>query len=168
MRSAALIIFALTGCATTAPRPTEPNQITARLAAADGSDRGMATLRLDAARMRLTVDAMNVAPGARAVHVHGVGRCDGPRFESAGDHWNPAMRRHGRDNPDGAHHGDLPNLSIGTDGRGSLSIDLPGAIAQLIDADGAAVVIHAGADDHKTDPSGNSGDRIACGVLTAP
>ena len=78
------------------------------------------------------------------------------------------MKMHGRDNPMGAHHGDLPNLMIGTDGRGSVAIDVPGSVAALLDADGASVIIHADADDYKTDPSGNSGGRIACGVLTAP
>ena len=114
------------------------------------------------------VDASGLTRGVHGVHIHETGKCEGPAFASAGAHWNPTMKMHGRDNPMGAHEGDLPNLMIGTDGRGSISIDVPGTSAQLLDADGAAVVIHADPDDYKTDPSGNSGGRIACGVLTAP
>ncbi len=138
------------------------------LKAADGADRGTATLTMVDGRMRLAVNASGLMRGVHGVHIHATGKCEGPAFASAGAHWNPTMKMHGRDNPMGAHDGDLPNLMIGTDGRGSISIDVPGTVAQLLDADGAAVVIHADPDDYKTDPSGNSGGRIACGVLTAP
>lgn len=168
MRCAVLIIFALGGCSTILPKSSAPNDVVARLAATDGADRGSATLRVSADRMRLTVDAMGLPPGARGIHIHEVGRCEAPAFESARGHWNPAMKSHGRDNKMGAHHGDMPNLMIGADGRGSVTINVPGSIAELLDTDGAAVVIHAAADDYRTDPSGNSGARIACGVLTAP
>jgi Cu-Zn family superoxide dismutase len=94
-----------------------------------------------------------------------VGQCDGPDFKSAGPHWNPAGRQHGHDNPLGAHLGDLPNLSVGSDGRGTASFTVDGDMA---DADGTSLVIHADPDDNKTDPSGNSGARIACAVLTTP
>ena len=176
MRSAVLMVLVLGGCntivpPTTAPPttgPPTPTNIMARLLSADGVPRGQATLRLVDGRMRVMIDAVGLSPGARGVHVHEVGRCDGPDFASAKGHWNPSMKMHGRDNPMGAHHGDLPNLMIGTDGRGSVAIDVPGSVASLLDADGASVIIHADADDYKTDPSGNSGGRIACGVLTAP
>ncbi len=168
MRCAVLIVFALGGCSTILPKTSAPNDIVAKLAAADGADRGSATLRVGADRMRLTVDAVGLPPGARGIHIHEVGRCEAPDFGSAKGHWNPTMKMHGRDNRMGAHHGDMPNLMIGADGRGSVSIDVPGSIAELLDTDGAAVLIHAAADDYRTDPSGNSGARIACGVLTAP
>jgi Cu-Zn family superoxide dismutase len=120
--------------------------------------------------IRVRVEAMGMSAGAYGAHVHAVGRCDAPDFTSAGPHWNPAGRQHGKNNPQGMHHGDLPNLTVGTDGRGSFEVTIPGArIAggshPLLDADGAAVVIHAGPDDYRTDPSGNSGARIACGIL---
>lgn len=168
MRIVILTAIALGGCSTILPTTTAPNQVVAKLMTASGEDRGSATLRLSGDRMRLSVDAMGLTPGARGFHIHEVGRCDAPDFTSAKGHWNPTSRQHGRDNAAGAHHGDMPNLLIGADGRGSVAVDVPGSIAQLLDADGASVIIHADADDYRTDPSGNSGARIACGVLTAP
>ncbi|HEU4799133.1 MAG TPA: superoxide dismutase family protein [Gemmatimonadales bacterium] len=110
-----------------------------------------------------------VTPGEHGIHIHAVGSCEGPDFASAGDHWNPDNRQHGTDNPDGPHAGDLANITVGADSMVSLQQVTPGGMLQgdsgLLDADGAAVVIHASADDYRTDPSGNSGDRIACGVL---
>ncbi len=168
MHRAIMMVLALGGCATVPDRVDGPTEVTARLLTAQGADRGSAVLRLADGRMRLTVDATGLLPGARAVHIHDVGKCEGPAFASAGPHWNPTAKQHGRDNPMGAHHGDLPNLLIGTDGRGTMSIDVAGKISQMLDADGAAVMIHADADDYKTDPSGNAGGRIACGVLSVP
>ena len=168
-------VVALGGCSTVVPpRDTKLENagafptVNAVLRAPDGAERGTATLTMADGRMRLMVNASGLARGAHGVHIHDVGKCEGPAFASAGPHWNPTMKMHGRDNPMGAHGGDLPNLMVGTDGRGSISIDVPGSVAQLLDSDGAAVVIHADPDDYKTDPSGNSGGRIACGVLTAP
>jgi len=120
--------------------------------------------------LRIHVDAAGLAPGVYGVHIHSVGRCDPPGFESAGPHWNPAAREHGARNPRGPHLGDLPNLSIGADGRGRLIFTIPGvgeAIGPhaMMDGDGAAIIIHAQADDYRTDPSGNSGARLACGVF---
>jgi superoxide dismutase, Cu-Zn family len=168
MRSAILTTLVLAGCTTPATKSPALADVTSALRAADGAERGQAALRLTDGRMRLTIDAAGLMPGAHGVHIHDVGKCEAPDFASAKAHWNPAMKMHGRDNPMGAHSGDLPNLMIGTDGRGSLTIDVPGTMAQLLDADGASVIIHADADDYKTDPSGNSGKRLACGVLTAP
>ena len=100
------------------------------------------------------------------MHIHQVGRCDGPGFESAGPHWNPTGRQHGRLNPAGRHAGDLGNLQVLADG--SVSVEVAGPNASVFDADGAALVIHAQKDDERTDPSGNSGARIACAVLRTP
>lgn len=168
MRGFVLTVLLLGGCSTVVPQTTAPPEVTTMLKTAQGADRGTAVLRLTDNRMRLTVDAMGLTPGARAVHIHNVGKCDAPDFMSAGPHWNPTGKQHGRDNPAGAHLGDLPNLLIGTDGRGSLTIDVPGTMAELLDSDGAAVMIHADADDYRTDPTGNAGGRVACGLLTAP
>jgi superoxide dismutase, Cu-Zn family len=174
MRGLVLTVLLLTGCSTVVPKTSAPGpapvsaEVTAQLKTAQGDARGTAVLRMTDGRMRLTVEAMGLTPGARAVHIHNIGKCDAPDFMSAGPHWNPTSKQHGRDNPMGAHHGDLPNLMIGAEGRGSLSIDVPGTMAELLDADGAAVMIHAQPDDYKTDPTGNAGGRIACGVLTAP
>ena len=120
--------------------------------------------------LRLRVEAMGMRSGTYGAHIHTTGRCDRPDFTSAGPHWNPTGQQHGKNNPQGMHKGDLPNLAVGTDGRGSFEVTIPAATMArganaLMDADGAAVVIHAGADDYRTDPSGNRGARIACGVL---
>lgn len=121
--------------------------------------------------LRVTLTVRGVAPGIYAAHLHQTGRCDAPGFASAGPHWNPTERQHGRLNPQGPHLGDLPNLEVRANGTGRIDFDVPvpaGSAAganPLADADGTALVIHAAADDERTDPSGNSGDRIACGVL---
>ncbi len=114
----------------------------------------------------LKINASGIAHGLHGVHVHAVGRCDTPGFESAGSHWNPASRQHGLNNPQGPHAGDLPNVTASSSGVVNETLVLAGAsLAGLADADGAAVVIHATADDYVTDPSGNSGGRIACAIL---
>ncbi len=141
---------------------------TATLQKADGTPAGSATATPTADGLAITVSVTGIPAGPHGVHVHMTGKCEGPKFESAGGHWNPASTQHGLDNPKGQHAGDMPNLTAADDGTGSLSYTLKGGtLAQLLDADGAAFVIHAGEDDQKTDPSGNSGDRIACGVFAA-
>lgn len=114
----------------------------------------------------LRISVEQLAPGDHGLHLHAVGRCDGPAFQSAGAHWNPAGRQHGHLNPQGAHAGDLPNITASANGRGAINYLVSGA--GLNDADGTSLVIHAKPDDFKTDPSGNSGDRIACAVLATP
>jgi Cu-Zn family superoxide dismutase len=137
---------------------------------AQGSLRATGTLSQAAGGIAVHIEAHGMKPGSYGIHVHAVGQCTGPGFASAGGHWNPAGRQHGRDNPLGMHAGDLPNLTIGPDGNGVLDFTIAGAQldsgpAPLLDGDGAAIVIHANSDDYKTDPSGNSGPRIACGVV---
>lgn len=117
----------------------------------------------------LAVSASGLPHGLHGIHLHSVGRCDPPKFESAGSHWNPAARKHGFDNPAGPHAGDLPNISASSSGIIGESMVLAHAsLAQLADADGSALVIHAGVDDYLTDPAGASGGRIACAVLAPP
>jgi Cu-Zn family superoxide dismutase len=118
------------------------------------------------------IEARGLPHGIHGIHVHSVGRCDPPDFASAGPHWNPASRKHGLNNPAGPHAGDLPNVEVAANGVLSATVTLPGAsltgagpAGTLLDADGAALVIHAAADDYVTDPSGNSGARIACAVI---
>ena len=97
------------------------------------------------------------------MHLHEVGKCEGPRFESAGAHWNPGGRQHGHDNPQGPHAGDLPNIRLEADGLAKAEYLFPKGSGEY--PQGLALVIHADPDDDKTDPSGNSGERIACAVL---
>lgn len=143
-----------------------PSGVNAQLQDPAGRAVGQARLEQRSGGVSLSMRVEGVSPGTHGVHVHAVGRCEVPAFTSAGPHWNPTGRQHGKDNPTGMHKGDLPNLTVGSDGRGSLSFMLDGAVlADMLDADGAALVVHAAADDYRTDPSGNSGARIACGVI---
>ncbi|HET7461075.1 MAG TPA: superoxide dismutase family protein [Longimicrobium sp.] len=122
--------------------------------------------------VRLVVESSGLPEGVHGTHLHAVGRCEPPQFTTAGGHLNPANRQHGLRNPQGPHAGDMPNLVVGGNGRGRMETIVRGSLtpgrAPLFDADGTALVVHAGADDMVTDPAGNSGARIACGVLAAP
>ena len=109
-------------------------------------------------------------PGTHGIHIHTVGKCEGPAFTTAGGHFNPDAKKHGKDNPDGMHAGDLLNIEVGADGTGNanlraMNVTLGDGPNSLFHDGGTALVIHATADDYKTDPSGNSGARIACGVI---
>ncbi|MFL9840826.1 superoxide dismutase family protein [Sphingomonas sp. ST-64] len=141
---------------------------TAPLRKADGSAAGSAVASMTSEGLAVTVSVNGISAGDHGVHVHMTGKCDAPGFTTAGGHWNPDSAEHGLQNPRGAHAGDMPNLKVADDGTGSLTFTLrSGTMAQLLDADGSAFIVHAGADDQKTDPSGDSGDRIACGVFAA-
>jgi Cu-Zn family superoxide dismutase len=162
----------LTGCAASdSGTAASPAAAFAQIKTPDGRMVARAAIRAAGHSLRVRVDAAGLAPGTYGVHLHAVGRCDPPAFASAGPHWNPTSRQHGKDNPMGMHMGDLPNLVVAADGRGGYEYAIVDATLAgpstdaLLDADGAAVVIHAQADDYRTDPSGNSGARIACGVL---
>jgi superoxide dismutase, Cu-Zn family len=122
--------------------------------------------------VRILVEVVGLAPGDHAVHIHEVGRCEPPAFESAGAHFNPTKAEHGTSNPRGPHAGDLPDVTVNTEGKGHMEVTAKLVTlnkkvpASLLDADGSAIVIHERADDKRTDPSGNSGTRIACGVIS--
>ena len=110
--------------------------------------------------------ATGLPHGLHGIHVHSVGRCDPPDFASAGPHWNPLGRQHGLNNAAGPHAGDMRNVEVAANGVLQTTVVLPGAsMASLLDVDGAALVLHASPDDYVTDPSGNSGARIACAVI---
>lgn len=136
---------------------------------ANGLPAGTAVLTASGDRLTLTVAATGLTAGAHGIHLHMVGKCVAPGFTTAGGHLNPAGHQHGTNNPAGSHLGDLPNLTIDNQGRGVLSAQINGPLSAaetaLFDADGTAIVIHAAPDDYKTDPSGNSGERISCAVL---
>jgi Cu-Zn family superoxide dismutase len=168
-RFALVLLFAVAGCKTVDEQPTQRlGQATLQLS--DGRPGGTAQLLASGTEVNISITAAGIAPGVHGVHLHTVGSCDGSDFASAGAHLNPAAKQHGAENPAGLHLGDLPNVTVGETGRGTVSATLPGlrdeVLSRLFDADGTAIVVHASADDYRTDPSGNSGNRIACGVLT--
>jgi Cu-Zn family superoxide dismutase len=144
---------------------------TADLATADGTAAGTARLSATGDEVTIHVELAGLPAGTHAVHLHTTGACDAPKFESAGGHLNPEGKQHGTANPEGSHLGDLGNVEIAADGSGSIETAIRAnradALAAIFDTDGTAVMVHAGADDNMTDPSGNAGDRIACGVLTS-
>lgn len=143
----------------------------ATLADAKGAPVAHAAFTQTKAGLRLVVDAAGLPAGAHGIHIHAVGQCAAPDFKTAGGHWNPMGKTHGMESPGGMHQGDLPNLIVAANGKGHLDTLVKGGALTgpdaLLDADGAALVIHADADDYRTDPAGNSGARIACGVIEA-
>lgn len=144
-----------------------PATAQALLKTADGKNAGSVMATQEEGGIRLAINATGMSAGERGIHVHMTGKCEGPKFESAGGHWNPMGAKHGLNNPQGQHSGDMPNLVVASDGSGRMDYLLDEAqLDQMLDADGAALVIHAKADDQKTDPSGDSGDRLACGVFS--
>lgn len=142
----------------------------AALKSADGKDVGSVTLTQTPAGVLLNLTIKGLPAGEHAFHVHAVGKCEAP-FTSAGGHFNPGGKKHGMMAADGHHAGDMPNLHIPS--TGELTVEVVNAAITLekgkpnsvFDADGSAVIIHAGKDDYKTDPTGDAGGRIACGVI---
>lgn len=146
--------------------------LTVEMMDSDGNAIGTAELSEEDAGVKVALEVEGLEEGIHGIHFHETGMCEGPDFESAGGHFNPADAMHGMDNPDGPHAGDLPNIEASSDGTASQEFTAEnvtlaiGEENSLLKEGGTALVIHAGEDDQTTDPSGDSGDRIACGVVT--
>jgi Cu-Zn family superoxide dismutase len=137
----------------------------------EGAEIGRATLLTVTSGVQISGSLSGIGGGTHGIHVHTLGSCS-PDFGAAGPHWNPDGKQHGLRNPLGPHGGDLPNLNVPANGSVTFDIVVPNATLRggsrpMLDSDGASLVVHAFADDYLTDPSGNSGDRIACGVIVA-
>ncbi len=142
----------------------------AELKNSSGKAVGTARLRATKEGVAISLRVNDLPPGLHAVHIHATGKCEGPAFASAGGHFNPGNMKHGLKNPDGPHAGDLPDLYVNKDGVGQYSVlvqnvTLDTGKLSILEPEARAIVIHASADDNLSDPAGNSGDRIACGVL---
>lgn len=165
MQKLLLMVVLAAGCASSANK-NEPLVGRVRFVDSDGKATGDASLYQAKDGLRIVTNLPNVPAGDHGFHFHAIGKCTAPAFDSAGGHFNPTQRKHGRLNPDGPHVGDLGNVNVGPAGADIVIANVE--MSALFDADGTALVLHAGADDEKTDPSGNSGARIRCGVVERP
>ena len=169
--SCAAMLGVTTFCITEAfAQDKAPTRAHAYITDAQGKKVGVAALTAVKGGVRIVVTVDGLMPGMHGIHIHTVGKCEGPAFASAGGHLNPEMKMHGKDNPMGPHAGDLLNITVDAKGHAKATLMAagvtlgPGANSLFHDG-GTALVIHATADDYKTDPAGNSGARIACGVI---
>jgi len=169
-RTTLWLAASITGTLSLAAPALAVDTASAVLKDASGKEVGAATFTVTPSGVLISLDLTAVPPGEHGFHVHTTGKCEPPDFKSAGPHFNPDQTKHGFMTPEGPHAGDLPNLHVPADGKLQIEVLEPNVTlsgeAPLLDADGSALVIHAGADDYKTDPAGNSGNRIACGVIT--
>ncbi|MBS4201943.1 superoxide dismutase family protein [Bacillus sp. FJAT-49732] len=139
---------------------------------AEGIKTGNATLTETKEGVKILLEAEGLEPGTKAIHIHETGKCEAPDFKSAGGHYNPGQRQHGFNNPKGFHAGDLHNIEVTDKGTVNVEITAPNVTLKqgekntLLDEDGSALMIHTQADDYKTDPAGNAGNRIVCGVIS--
>jgi superoxide dismutase, Cu-Zn family len=173
---AALALGAFAGCSRTALEQHEGTVdlmdagAEAEMRLADGAPIGTLRLTQVEGGVRITGSLTGITPGQHGLHIHEVGRCDAPSFESAKAHFNPLGMEHGLENPKGPHAGDSPNITADAQSGAPVNILLTHASLRrgrnnIIDGNGAAIIVHAKPDDQQTDPSGNSGGRIACGVI---
>lgn len=137
---------------------------------AQGEKIGTAAFTEGAEGVKIAIQASKLSPGQHGLHIHAAGKCEGPDFKSAGGHLNPEGKKHGLQSAEGPHAGDLPNLAVGPDGTvktevSTKRVTFADGKSSLFQPDGTALVIHVAPDDEKSDPIGNAGPRVACGVI---
>jgi Cu-Zn family superoxide dismutase len=165
-----LLVFPCLLIATSAYGRMAPKSAHADIVNAQGQKIGTAMLSAADGGVKIDVSVSQLPPGTHGIHIHAVGKCEGSDFKTAGGHFNPTTKEHGKDNPKGPHAGDLNNIEVGADGSAKAVlldtlVTLGDGPNSLFHEGGTAIVIHEKTDDYKTDPSGNSGGRIACGVI---
>ncbi|MDR3720659.1 MAG: superoxide dismutase family protein [Candidatus Acidoferrales bacterium] len=173
MRNLLLIPALLGFCAAAALADTAPKAAHANIMNAQGMQIGTAKLKAVKDGVQISVKVAGLSAGDHGIHIHTVGKCEGPAFTTAGGHFNPTSAHHGMNNTmdPHPHAGDLPNLKVAANGKGSATVVAKGVTLgdganSLFHDGGTSLVIHAKADDLMSDPSGNSGDRVACGVIS--
>ena len=171
MRRTLAAVVAAAGCLAVSQAQAQEQSANAVLIDPDGKEIGNVAVSEVAQGIRVFAQADGVPPGVHAFHIHETGQCEPPDFESAGGHYNPTDKEHGWDNPQGPHAGDFANVHVHDDGKLAVeyftdAVTLGEGETTLFDDDGSAVVMHEGGDDYQTDPAGDAGARIACGVIS--